>query len=289
MTDLEDFEDFLYSKMAISTVEETMRKIRFLSKRTDLEDRDKIMQMLRDARRNGATAKKINEYVKVLNRWLEFKHEDKIEYLKENRSFVVKYYDEDQIRTMLSKLSSSTPEDLRSRAMLILALNTGLRRSEIAALMVDDVHETSITVRRGKGEKARIVYLDPYTRSALIEYIKRRNNPRSPYLFTTREGHVTTKYMGKIAADITKRTGINFSWHKCRHTYAKTLLRSGLDLETIRIMLGHENLGTTQIYVTIGADEALERMAKTDVKFVKESKRFKPYEPNTSRYGLEGI
>ncbi|MDS0257463.1 site-specific integrase [Thermoplasmatales archaeon AK] len=265
--DLNGFEDWLYGKMARSTVEETMRKIRFLARKADISSRERILEMLRSQRKAGAEAKRINEYVKVLNRWLEFRKEDKIEYLKVRRSFTVKYYDEDSIRTILSRIGSSTPEDFRNRTMVLLALNTGLRRSEIADLLVEDVHENFVLVRRGKGEKARTVYIDPETKRAIAEYLTRRNNPSSPFLFTTKGSKVTPEYMGKIAEQITEKTGIRFSWHKCRHTYAKMLLRSGVDLETIRIMLGHENLGTTQIYATIGADEALERLSKSNVRF----------------------
>ena len=286
---LTDFEDWLYGKMSKTTVEETVRKIKFFEKQVDLNSREAIMEFLRQQRRNGAMAKRVNEYIKILNRWLEFSNQEKIEYLKERRSFSVKYYDEHQINSILPKIGTSTVEDRRNRAMVILALNTGLRRAEIADLRVDDVHENSILVRRGKGEKSRVVYMDPHTRSELMSYLSKRNNPNSPYLFTTKRGKVTEKYMGKIASEITKRTGVHFSWHKCRHTYAKTLLRSGVDLETIRIMLGHENLGTTQIYTVLGADEALERMAKTDVKFVKMEKGFETIKPRTFSDGLEGI
>ncbi|WP_367119344.1 tyrosine-type recombinase/integrase [Thermoplasma sp.] len=88
---------------------------------------------------------------------------------------------------------------------------------------------------------------------------------------------------------MSEKTCVRFSWHKCRHTYAKTLLRSGVDLETIRIMLGHENLGTTQIYAAIGADEALERISRSNVKFVKASVGIKPIKPCTFLHGPEGI
>lgn len=108
-------------------------------------------------------------------------------------------------------------------------------------------------------------------------------------LATTKGSRVTPEYMGKIAEQITEKTGIRFSWHKCRHTYAKMLLRSGVDLETIRIMLGHENLGTTQIYATIGADEALERVFRSNVKFVKVSLGYKSIKPCTFLHGPKGI
>ncbi len=273
MNDFSSFEDFLYSKMARSTVEETTRKIRFLDKRTDLFSRDSIMDFLRQERKQGTEPKTINEHIKILNRWLEFRHEDKLEYLKVHKGLTVKFYDEEQIQTILRKMGTATIEDERNRAMIILALNTGLRRSEIADLKIEDVHTSFLVVRRGKGDKTRTVYLDGNTREVLSKYLTRRNNQDSPYLFTTREGKVTGKYMGKISSAITEKTGVQFSWHKCRHTYAKTLLRAGVDLETIRIMLGHENLGTTQIYTVLGADEALERMRKKqDVKFVSGTK-----------------
>ena len=287
--DFQKFEDFLFSKMALSTVEETIRKIRFLDKRTDLSSRDAILEFLRDERRSGAQPKTINEHIKILNRWLSFNKEDKLEYLHNNRGFTIKFYDEGEIRTMLSKLGNATVEDIRNRTMLLLALNTGLRRSEISDLKLEDVHTTSLIVRRGKGDKSRVVFLDANTRKVISDYLTRRNNQSSPYLFTTRSGKITSKYMGKVALSITEKTGIHFSWHKCRHTYAKNLLRSGVDLETIRIMLGHENLGTTQIYTVLGADEALERMRKLDVKFVKMDKWFETIKPRTFSNGLKGI
>lgn len=268
MTDFRSFEDFLYNKMAVSTVQETTRKIRFLDKRTDLFSRDSIMELLRQERKAGIQAKTINEHIKILNRWLEFRHEDKLEYIKVHKGLTVKFYDNDQIHILLQKIGHQTIEDQRNRTMLILALNTGLRRSEIADLKIEDLHSSSIIVRRGKGDKTRTVYLDQNTGKAISDYLARRNNPSSQYIFTTRLGKITSKYMGKIARSISEKSGVQFSWHKCRHTYAKTLLRSGVDLETIRIMLGHENLGTTQIYTVLGADEALARMKKLDVKFV---------------------
>ena len=289
MIDIITFEDYLYSKMAISTVEETTRKIRFLEKQTDLTSRDAILEFLREERRNGSTAKRINEHIKILNRWLVFRKEEKIEYLKSHKGFTIKFYDEEEIKTLLKRLGDSTVEDQRNRTMVLIALNTGLRRSEIADLKIEDIHSNSLIVRRGKGDKTRTVFLDQNTKQAISHYLTRRNNPASAYVFTTRTGKITGKYMGKIAGAISEKTGVQFSWHKCRHTYAKTLLRSGVDLETIRIMLGHENLGTTQIYTILGSDEALERISKQDVKFIKVEGGSEPFKPNTFHSGLKGV
>ncbi len=285
---IRNFEDYLYSKMAPITVKETVRKIVFLGKKTDITSRDSILDLLRDERRDGLSKKTINEHIKILNRWLEYKKQEKILYLKVKRSFIVKYYDQDQIHNLLTKSKGTTVEDRRDHTMLLLALNTGLRRAEISNLKLEDIHEKSLTVTMGKGEKARTVYLDPTTRDALREYSRFRNNQSSTYLFTTRTSHMTPEYMGKISRRITKRTGVELSWHKCRHTYAKNLLRNDIDLETIRQMLGHENLGTTQIYAVLDSGEALERIEKKKLKFFTESKRYKSDQPCLLSNGLEG-
>ena len=262
MTDLISFEDYLYSKMAVSTVKDTIRKMRFFNRKVDLSSRDAILEFLRNERRNGFLAKTINEHIKYLNRWLDYLGQEKIKYLKEKRSFMVKYYDADQVKTILEKSNGTTVEDKRNHAMVLLALNTGLRRAEIAALKVGDIHEYTISVFHGKGEKDRTVFLDSDTREVIMEYIGIRNNQNSPFVFTTKTSVITPEYMGKIAMTITRRSNIPFSWHKCRHTYAHNLVKEDVDLETVRQMLGHEDLGTTQIYAALDSGEAIERIMR---------------------------
>ncbi len=80
-----------------------------------------------------------------------------------------------------------------------------------------------------------------------------------------------SEYLEKLVIEIRKKTGINeFSWHRCRHTYAKNMITNDIDLETLRQMLGHENLGTTQVYTNIDTGEALERVLNKNVKFFEE-------------------
>ena len=59
MTDLISFEDYLYSKMAVSTVKDTIRKMRFFDRKVDLSSRDAILEFLRNERRNGFLAKNL--------------------------------------------------------------------------------------------------------------------------------------------------------------------------------------------------------------------------------------
>ncbi|OWP56970.1 MAG: hypothetical protein B2I17_03260 [Thermoplasmatales archaeon B_DKE] len=174
--------------------------------------------------------------------------------------------------------------------MLLLTLNTGLRRAEICSLKVSDVHRYHITVVLGKGEKDRDVYIDEKTRETVLAYAAIRNCQSSPYLFTTKKGRITPEYMGSIALDIKNRTGIQeFGWHKCRHTYAKNMVRNDVDLETLRQMLGHEDLDTTGIYAELDTGEAIERVMNKNVKFYQEGGRFKSSKPWTYSDGLAGI
>ena len=293
ITDFIDFEDWLYSRgMAKSTIRGTMSKMRFFEKRMELESREAIMGFLRLERRNGSTKQKINGYIKYLNRWLESRGEDKIEYLPElkARSFRKKAFDADQVKQIVSRTIGPTIEDRRNHAMVLLALNTGLRRGEIARLKVADIHRYYLTVVDGKGEKDRDVYIDEETRSIISEYLKVRNHQECPHVFTTKNGPISEYYMGKLAADIKQKTGINeFAWHKCRHTYAKNMLRNDVDLETLRQMLGHEDLQTTGIYAELDTGEALERVMKKNVKFYREGEGFKSSKPWYISDGPMGI
>lgn len=285
MSSIEDFEEWAYERYARNTVTDTVRKIKALGKKADLEDRESIMGFLRQLRKDGVPPKRINEHLKYLNRWLTFKNQDKILYAKaERRSYKVRSYDQEQIAKLLSS-QVKTVEERRNHVMIILALNSGLRRSEICNLKVIDIHNNYLSVINGKGGKDRDVYLDEYTRAEIKTYLQVRNFPQSPYVFTTRKGKITEAYMGNIAADIRRDSGIDFSWHKCRHTYAKNLLRNEIDLETIRQMLGHANLSTTQIYSQLDSGEALDRIREKKPKLFKGSNRSNP---KTIVYGLEG-
>ena len=133
------------------------------------------------------------------------------------------------------------------------------------------------------------VYLDPGTRAVVLEYARVRNNQESVFLFTTRTGVVDAEYMGKIAARISRRTEMKFSWHKCRHTYAKNMIRNDVDLETLRQMLGHEKLGTTGIYSVLDTGEAIERIRDKHPKFYGKDSGYKSGKPWEWSHGLEGI
>ncbi|MEM0159961.1 MAG: tyrosine-type recombinase/integrase, partial [Candidatus Micrarchaeaceae archaeon] len=266
-SELQAFEDWLYEKFARSTVEETIRKIKHVSRECGSLDRESILEYLRSRRKEGATNQLVNEYIKAVNRFMAFSGQEKIMYLHENkRSFQVKGYDPQQVRRILESVRDDTAEGRRNYAMLYLAFTTGLRRDEICNLKVDDIHGDYISII-GKGSKKRDVYLPSDTREVLAAYLQTRNMKESQYVFTTRKGRITNAYMGSLAHDISRKAGIQFSWHRARHTYAKSMIRSGIDLETLRLLLGHERLDTTQIYALKDQEEALNEVRRKKPSF----------------------
>lgn len=150
----------------------------------------------------------------------------------------------------------------RDLSLIVLLLNTGLRISEACELEPGDVqlHDRSgrLIVRSGKGAKRRVVPLNREARRALADWLNIRP-PGSSTLFTTAHG-LPLSYAAayrRIAA-LGQRIGIDLHPHTLRHTFAKSLVDSGVGLEQVAALLGHESLNTTRIY-TIPSEEDLQQ------------------------------
>ena len=150
-----------------------------------------------------------------------------------------------------------TPLEYRNKAMIELMYACGLRVSELVNLNVNDINIKDNYVRVfGKGKKERIVPMTDITTKILDEYIHiYRNSLLKGYLtdnlFLSSYGKgITRQGFFKLLKKIAKENDINdnFSPHTLRHSFATHLLSHGADLRSIRELLGHENIKTTQIY-----------------------------------------
>lgn len=147
--------------------------------------------------------------------------------------------------------------DLRDLAMLEVLYGCGLRVSELVNLKVGDVNTEHGYVRCiGKGAKERIVPLGSYAARAVDSYMIGARNELcdmkpSPWLFVTHEGTAMTrqafwKNLKKRCMCAGVRTDV--SPHTLRHSFATHMLENGADLRAVQEMLGHADIGTTQIY-----------------------------------------
>lgn len=157
-------------------------------------------------------------------------------------------------------------EDYRNYCMLTFFLNCGMRLSELVGIDVSDYTQTTVNSERvtymkifGKGNKERIVYLNPACISAYEEYMKVRPASKDKALFLSRRGtRISNRRVEQIIEEKLNRCGLSgmgFSVHKLRHTAATLMYQNGVDVRVLKEVLGHENLDTTQIYTHVANEQ----------------------------------
>ncbi len=145
---------------------------------------------------------------------------------------------------------------LRDRAILELFFSTGLRVSELCALDTDiDLSRDEVSVR-GKGEKVRVVFLSPEAKAAVREYQKARNDMHEALFVDGRPKklhRITPRDVQRHIKAYVAQAGITnkVTPHTLRHVFATDLLENGADLRSVQALLGHANIGTTQIYTHV--------------------------------------
>jgi site-specific recombinase XerD len=147
--------------------------------------------------------------------------------------------------------------DVRDRAMFMLMLRCGLRVEEVAHLTVDavDYGRRQIFVSNGKGAKDRVVYVSEDARSALLAYRAKRSS-KATGLFLVQKGPmkgkpISVRGIQKRIESYARKSKLNVSCHRLRHTMATQLLNADADLATIQDLLGHGQITTTQRYCRV--------------------------------------
>ena len=138
-----------------------------------------------------------------------------------------------------------------TKALVVLLLTTGIRRSEAAAITLDDLDlEKGLLLIRGKGDMERIVPLADEAAHAIRIYLSQRVPTSSQRLFVSARGghpihHRTIARMIRSVIRKAELQGRGISPHKFRHTFATQLIRRGVDVRTVQELLGHSSLQTT--------------------------------------------
>lgn len=149
----------------------------------------------------------------------------------------------------------------RDKALILLMVDTGLRRAEVCALNWEDVEISNGLVRvvRGKGGKARSVVVGIATRRALLAYRRKIDPQPSQPLFQTKEaGRFTNSGLRSLLLRIGERSGVKVSPHALRRTFATMSLRAGMNLLHLQGLLGHSTIEMTRRYVQMVDDDLLE-------------------------------
>ena len=166
----------------------------------------------------------------------------------------------EQVSRLLAEPKPDTLIGLRDRALLALLYGTGIRASECASLLSGHVDLTRLTIMvRGKGGHERVIPLNPQLAAVLQTYASARGLalPSAPF-FRSRFGRPLSR--GAVYERVRtwgqrSRIGITLSPHRMRHTFATHLVRAGVGLVTIRDLLGHRQITSTQIYLHVTAED----------------------------------
>lgn len=154
---------------------------------------------------------------------------------------------------------------LRARALLELVYATGMRVTELVTLPVAAARgDPAMLLIRGKGGRERLVPLTPPAKAALAGWLRARDaaeaarRPARPsaYLFPSsgKAGHLTRARFFQMVRDLALAAGLDptrVSPHALRHAFATHLLENGADLRAIQELLGHADIGTTEIYTHV--------------------------------------
>lgn len=149
----------------------------------------------------------------------------------------------------------------RDYCILTLFLNCGLRLSELCGLNLSDISGDGIMTVTGKGNKERAVYLNDSCKAAIKAYLAVRPNEgvvitdRNALFISRNHRRISPKTVQHIVKTYLKKAGLDgmgFSTHKLRHTAATLMYQHGnVDIRVLKDILGHANLGTTQIYTHV--------------------------------------
>ncbi len=165
----------------------------------------------------------------------------------------------DDLRRMLATCQGRDLVNDRDRAILLCLLDSGCRASEFVGLRVGDVADDgAVTVRRGKGGKDRTVILGDKSRLALARYLRHRPGvgPSDALWATTTERALTYWGLWQIVRRRAVAAGVCMPGiHAFRRTFGLLSLRGGMDLETLRRLLGHRDLSVIKRYLAYTNDD----------------------------------
>jgi len=187
---------------------------------------------------------------------------------------LITYLTEPEVDALLACCDQATWTGRRDHALLLLAVQTGLRISELTGLTRRDVHlgAGAHVACHGKGRKDRITPLTSGTVAVLRDWLGEQTGGPDAPLFPTRRGtklsrdaieHRLAHYAGQATAGCPSLHGKTVTAHVLRHTTAMRLLHAGIDTSVIALWLGHVSVDTTQIYLHADLNLKEQALART--------------------------
>jgi site-specific recombinase XerD len=170
----------------------------------------------------------------------------------------------EELGRLLDAPDTTKLRGLRDRTIMELLFSTGLRVSELCALPREINMKLDELSVRGKGDKIRVVFLSDEAKKWLKQYLDKRDDMEEALFVqisnkknNMEASRLTTRSVERIIKHYAIKAGISkkVTPHVIRHSFATDLLRNGADLRSVQMLLGHANIGTTQIYTHVTDSE----------------------------------
>ncbi len=164
------------------------------------------------------------------------------------------YLKEGELINLLNTETGSDYSSKRARFIIELLYNTGIRRSELINIRIDDFDKNQKTIKvTGKRNKQRIIPLSQEMTNVIVRFIEETENhfdKKDDFVILTNKGKQAYPRLiySIVNKELVSLSGSKKSPHVLRHTFATHMLNNGADLNIIKEILGHSNLSATQVY-----------------------------------------
>jgi integrase/recombinase XerD len=215
-----------------------------------------MLDAIQELLKRGVSPISVNTYLRGFKAYIRWLHSEehlnevfKVPFLKTEQK-ILQTLPETAVHAIL-RFSPQCANDRRIHAFVCLLLDTGIRLSEGLALIRSDIDWENMVVKvKGKGSKYRLVPMSLEGRKILFRFANRHSRES---IFSTRTGlPLSRRNAGRDMKQLSKKiniTGIRFSPHTLRHTFAVNYLRRGGNLFYLSKILGHSSVTTTQKYL----------------------------------------
>jgi len=227
-----------------------------------------IREFLAEMQERNLSDSYIHQYARTIKTLMRFCIDDEIieKYPKFQMPKIVrkakKVLDIENVKDVVKACIS-----IRDKAIIYLCVDTGLRLAEVVSLNWGHIHweDGLISVLKGKGRKYRVVPVSPTVLRLLKKYgtTVDMTNAADPIFQTFDGGRLTAWGLDSMFDRLSQRSGVDFSAHALRRTYAKMSVKAGLGVIQIKQNMGHSNIQTTELYIQDLDDDDVIKNHKT--------------------------
>ncbi len=237
-------------------------------RKIDLNDAYEYMNYLQRERGNSASSRarkcsSLKGFFKFVTKKKHYLEKDPVEELEipKKKKALPKYLTLEQSIELLNAVEGENRE--RDYAIITLFLNCGLRVSEMSGLNYTDIRNDNTIRVLGKGNKERVIYLNSACVNAINDYMRVRPvdevKDKNALFISRNHRRMSVKTIQAMVYKYLEKIGLSaqgYSCHKLRHTAATLMYQhGGVDVRVLKEVLGHENLGTTEIYTHLSSEQ----------------------------------